>query len=158
MLLCIYLLLPTAYALHPSSSRLSLALDALDRIPKDSRRRVVDACLDVIRAVPGTAPVDAARLRALADEEEDDAALSTRFFDAKPCDDAVRALARGDDEAAAAVAASARFALLPRAESRAQLALTQRIRRLGRLCVPAPPAPPRRLQRHDLEPAPEAAL
>ena len=42
--------------------------------------------------------------RALA--EEDDAALSTRFFAAKPCDDAVRALARGDDEAVAAVAAS----------------------------------------------------
>ena len=78
----------------------------------------VDACLDVIRHVPGAAPVDKT-LRALA--EEDDAALSTRFFDAKPCDDAVRALARGDDEAAAAVAASGRFALLSRAETDAAL-------------------------------------
>jgi len=114
MLLCICLLLRAAYALHPSLSRLSLALDALDRAPKDSPR-AVDACLDVIRQVPGAAPVDKTRLRALA--EEDDAALSTRFFDAKPCDDAVRALARGDDEAAAAVAATGRFALLSRAEA-----------------------------------------
>jgi hypothetical protein len=118
MFLCICLLLRAAYALHPSLSRLSLALDALDRTPKDSPR-AVDACLDVIRHVPGAAPVDKARLRALA--EEDDAALSTRFFAAKPCDDAVRALARGDDEAVGAVAASGRFALLSRDETDATL-------------------------------------
>ena len=119
MWLGICLLLGAANALHPSLSRLSLALDALDRTPKDSPRRVVDACLDVIRHVPGAAHVDKARLRALA--EEDDAALSTRFFAARPCDDAARALARGDDEAAAAVAASGRFALLPRADADAAL-------------------------------------
>ena len=108
MLLCVCLLLGAANALHPSLSRLSLALDALDRTPKDSPR-AVDACLDVVRHVPRAAPVDKTRLRALADEE-DDAALSTRFFAAKPCDDAARALARGDDEAATAIAASAPFA------------------------------------------------
>jgi len=118
MLLCICLLLRAAYALHPSLSRLSLALDALDRTPKDSPR-AVDACLDVIRHVPGAAPVDKTQLRALA--EEDDAALATRFFAAKPCDDAVRALARGDDEAVGAVAASARFALLSCDETDAAL-------------------------------------
>ena len=72
----------------------------------------------MIRHVPGAAP-DKTRLRALA--EEDDAALSTRFFDARPCDDAARALARGEDEAAAAVAASGRFALLSRDETDAAL-------------------------------------
>jgi hypothetical protein len=103
-------------ALSTSQSRLQHALDRLNRNPS------VDACLDVIRQVPGAAPVDAARLRALAvDEEEDDAALSTRFFAAKPCDDAVRALARGEPEAAAAVSASGRFALLPRGEADAVL-------------------------------------
>ena len=81
MLLCICLLLRAANALHPSLSRLSLALDALDRTPKDSPR-AVDACLDVIRHVPGAAPVDKTQMRALTNE--DDAALSTRFFDAKP--------------------------------------------------------------------------
>ena len=100
-------------ALSTSQSRLQHALDKLDRNPS------VDACLDVIRHVPHTTPVDKTRLRALA--EEDDAALSTRFFAAKPCDDAVRALARGDDEAAAAVAASGRFALLSRDETDAAL-------------------------------------
>ena len=94
MRLPILLLVASVRALSTSQSRLQHALDKLDRNPS------VDACLDVIRHVPGAAPVDNTRLRALA--EEDDAALSTRFFAAKPCDDAVRALARGDDEAAAA--------------------------------------------------------
>ena len=106
MRLPILYLVASAHAL--SLSRLQHALDRLDRNPS------VDACLDVIRQVPGAAPADKTRLQALA--EEDDAALSTRFFDAKPCDDAVRALARGDDEAVGAVAASGRFALLSRAK------------------------------------------
>ena len=67
----------------------------------------------------GATPIDKTQLRALADE--DDAALSTRFFAAKPCDDAARALARGDGEAAAAIAASGRFALLSRADADAAL-------------------------------------
>ena len=113
MRLPVLYLVASVRALSTSQSRLQHALDNLDRNPS------VDACLDVIRHVPHTTPVDKTRLRALA--EEDDAALSTRFFDAKPCDDAVRALAHGDDEAAAAVAASARFALLPRAEADAAL-------------------------------------
>ena len=98
----------SVHALSTSPTRLQNALDRLDR------NASVDACLDVIRHVPG-APVDKTQLRALA--EEDDAALSTRFFAAKPCDDAAQALARGDGEAAAAVAASGRFALLSRAET-----------------------------------------
>ena len=96
MRLPVLYLVASVRALSTSQSRLQHALDRLDRNPS------VDACLDVIRVMPHTTPVDKTRLRALA--EEDDAALSTRFFDAKPCDDAVRALARGDDEAAAAVA------------------------------------------------------
>lgn len=107
------LLLVASVQALSSQSRLRHALDTLDRTAKDSSC-VVDACLDVICAVPGAAPVDKAWLRVLADEGGD-AALSTRFFDARPCDDAVRALARGDPEAAAAVAASGRYALLPRA-------------------------------------------
>ena len=114
MRLPILQLVAAVRALSTSQSRLQNALDKLDRNPS------VDACLDVIRHVPGAAPVDKTRLRALADEE-DDAALSTRFFDATPCDAAVRALARGDDEAVGAVAASGRFALLPRAEAGAAL-------------------------------------
>ena len=106
-------LVASVHALSTSQSRLQHALDRLDRNPS------VDACLDVIRHVPHSTPIDKARLRALA--EEDDAALSTRFFAAKPCDDAVRALARGDDEAVGAVAASGRFALLPRVDSDAAL-------------------------------------
>ena len=106
-------LVASVHALSTSQSRLQHALDRLDRNPS------VDACLDVIRHVPHSTPIDKARLRALA--EEDDAALSTRFFAAKPCDDAARALARGDDEAVGAVAASGRFALLPRVDSDAAL-------------------------------------
>ena len=114
MRLPILQLVASVHALSTSQSGLQHALDRLDRNPS------VDACLDVVRAMPHTTPVDKARLRALADEEED-AALSTRFFAAKPCDDAVRALARGEPEAAAAVAASGRFALLSRAEADAAL-------------------------------------
>ena len=113
MRLPILQLVASVRALSTSQTRLQHALDRLDRNPS------VDACLDVIRAVPHTTPVDKTQMRALA--EEDDAALSTRFFDAKPCDDAVRALARGDDEAAAAVAASGRFALLSRVDAGAAL-------------------------------------
>ena len=93
----------SVHALSTSQSRLQNALDRLHRNPS------VDACLDVIRHVPHSTPVDKTRLRALADE--DDAALSTRFFDAKPCDDAVRALARGDDEAITAVPVSPKLIL-----------------------------------------------
>ena len=113
MRLPILQLVASVRALSTSHSRLQNALDTLDRNPS------VDACLDVIRHVPGAVPVDKTRLRALADE--DDAALSTRFFAAKPCDDAVRALARGDEEAVGAVAATGRFALLSRVDAGAAL-------------------------------------
>ena len=124
--------------LSTSQSRLQNALDHLDRNPS------VDACLDVVRAMPHTTPVDKARLRALADEEEDDAALSTRFFDAKPCDDAVRALARGDDEAAAAVSASGHKST-PRRPTRASKSLRRADATLRQLSsmrseICAPPA------------------
>ena len=64
-------LVTSAHAL--SLSRLQHALDRLDR------NLSVDACLDVIRHVPGAAPVDKTQLRALA--EEDDATLTTHRLD-----------------------------------------------------------------------------
>ena len=110
-------------------SRLSDALDRLDHARSaDSWTSIVDACLGAVNAVPRATPVDAAELRALGSSRawEEDEALSTRFFDAKPCDAAVRALARAIDgtprgappspahrEAADAISASGRFALLP---------------------------------------------
>ena len=94
-------LLRAAYALHPSSSRLSLALDALDPTNQRIRRDASSTCLDVIRHVRHSTPVDKTT------DEEDDAALSTRFFDAQARATTVCGpWARGDDEAAAAVAAS----------------------------------------------------
>ncbi len=55
----------SARALSTSQSRLQHAIDRLQRNPS------VDACLDVIRHVPHSTPVDKTRLRALADEDDE---------------------------------------------------------------------------------------
>ena len=101
-------------------------------------RRLVDACLDVCRAVPGphsaaAVPTDADALRAAADFFDWDRSndLGQHLFDAALWDDAFEALARAVTavdaaapeqvlEAARAVAASAHFVLLePEVQRRA---------------------------------------